>query len=758
MRTATTPPTEDDDDEEGARREAADPAAGLMDDDELQQLIEDKLTNAMGAPGTQIATERLRNLDAYLAEPTGEWAPPEIDDRSDLVATDAADTVEWMLPSLLRVFAAGKDAIEVTARRPQFEADARIVRAYLQWLFWDKLDGMTFLHGWLKDGLMVKVGFARVDFCSAEVRSTEPYRGITLAQAQHLLSAEGVRIIAAAERTETTPLGPVQVYDLDIERTEYDGHPAMATVPPEEMRIDNAARYGREPAFIAQEYTKRRSELEAEGFDVSDVTGTGSNSWPSNTEAHARRRVNSAVMFEDDDDDDEELRVVDAYLRRGSENAPTWIRGLIIGDKLKKQERVDDHPFVWWCPNPFPHVFFGQCPVDYAIQPQRLRTKLLRAVEDNVYLTVNGRTGVVGGDADTIDDILDSRPGGVVRLKTKDDLVPIVQPDLSGAAWTAVEWAEQWNEKRTGFSRLSKGLSSDALNDTARGVVEITERADMRTELTARHAAAALSKLMSKLLRLASRNQDVSQMIQIAGQWVDIDPRDWENQYNVRVRVGLGTGNKDRQTAQLSQLMQVQQGLAQGGMVPPQAVISLARKLTETMGFEQPEQWFPDPPPPNPNQPPPLPLQIEQMKGQVSVQVEQARLQAKLQETQAALQLQSSNDQRDSEREVQKAQLEAQIQRQQQENDILIAQMQEQNRRLIAELEQQTKLQIAAMNAQATQAPQIDTSGLVRLEQTMAAIHEAINTPKAVIRDPKTGRVIGSAPVRPQPTEPEPKQ
>ena len=89
--------------------------------------------------------------------------------------------------------------------------------------------------------------------------------------------------------------------------------------------------------------------------------------------------------------------------------------------------------------------------------------------------------------------------------------------------------------------------------------MEITERADMRVELIARHAAAALSKVLAKMLRVMGRHQDVSQAVQINGQWVDIDPRQWDTQYQVRVRVGLGSGNKDRQTAQLGQLISVQQ-------------------------------------------------------------------------------------------------------------------------------------------------------------------------------------------------------
>lgn len=736
MPRATASPSDED-------RDAPSPGVEPMSDDEFSQLIEDKLRTSMGAPGTQIARDRARNLEAVQAEPAGEWAPPDIEDRSSLVSTEAADTVEWMLPSLLRIFAATKDAIDVSARRPQFDGQAKVAREFLRWLWWDKLDGLTILHNWLKDGLVERVGFVRVGYCKTETVSARTYEGLTVPQVQMLLAdQQSVKLIGATQRSVMIDGRPAAVYDVHIECTDSEGNPTVEVVPPEEIRIDNAARYGSEPLFIAQEYLKPRSELVAEGYPVDDMTSSH-NPMLSSEETQIRRRSNSVQMFDDGTDDDPLLRVVDAYIRRGPAHSPRWEHGVKIEDELFERTEVEDHPFGWWCPAPQPHVFFGSCPVDQAIEPQRFRTRLLRAIEDNVYLSVNQRTGVVGGDQDTIDDILDSRPGGIVRLQTKDSLVPITQPDMTGSAYQALEMAQQWNETRTGFSRLSKGLSSEAINETATGVMEITERADMRTELIARHAAAALAKVLTKVLGTMARHQDVPQLVKIAGQWIDIDPREWDRQYQVRVRVGLGSGNKDRQAAQLTQLAGIQGGMAQAGLVPPPAAVALARKLTEAMGFDNPEQFFPDPPPPNPNQPPPLPLLVEQIKAQSAQQLEQVRLQAKLQETQASLQLQASNDQRDAVRSQHEADLRAQLEASKQASDQAVAAMKDQTERFCAELEAQVKLKIAGMQQQAAQAPQIDLSGLQRMEQAMQSLMQAVTAPKRVIRDPSTNRVVG---------------
>ena len=71
---------------------------------ELTAILEKELRQSLGAPGTEISRIRLRNFQYYKAEATGELAAPDIPARSSIVSSDVADTVNWMLPSLLRQF------------------------------------------------------------------------------------------------------------------------------------------------------------------------------------------------------------------------------------------------------------------------------------------------------------------------------------------------------------------------------------------------------------------------------------------------------------------------------------------------------------------------------------------------------------------------------------------------------------------------------------------------------------------------------
>lgn len=618
-------------------------------DDELKNIVEDLAERGLGAPGSVVSDDRLRNMRAFLAEPEEEWAPPEIEDRSDFVATDVADSVEWMLPSLLRVFAGSRKAIEAVAKRPQFEESSSKVSEVLRHHFWVESSGLTFLYDWLKSGLISKTGFARVGYESEEVAIDERYRGMTSPQLAMLLKDDAVEVVEAQERQTMVSDGisepvPLTVYDVLLRKKSPEGKCTLVNVPPDEMRLASSALHNdRCPRRIGQVSYRTRDWLASEGYDVEEVAGGDDDGGYSSSERNVRMGIDSADRHDDDDRGGDLIRFIDAYLYLRDGDKMTWRRVVMTGDTLQKlkpeDEEVDDHPFVWWSPSPMPGAFFGHCPADWAYRPQRLRTNLIRAIEDNVYLQVNGRTEVpedaIGKD--TIADLLDGRPQGIVRTKKPGMLQPLVQPNLSDGAWNMVEWGEQWLEKRTGFSRMSKGLSPDTLNtETATGVLELVDRADMRNELIARMAADGLEWVLTKMLKCLSQYQDVGQWVRINGTWVDYDPREWANQYTLRVDVGMGAGNKSKRAASLLQLNNIQALMIGAKRLPFEAAIALARDLAGALGEDSPEKYFPDP---LPEQPPAPDPKIEAEKMREAGEVAKAQWQSQEDEKQRAHEL-----------------------------------------------------------------------------------------------------------------------
>lgn len=147
----------------------------------------------MGGPGSEISQARERNLEAYNAEPTGEFAPPEIDDRSDFVATDVADTVEAMLPQIMKPFVTSDDAVEFQARRPGKEDVAALATSYVNYLFYTKNDGVGVMYDWFKDAMIQKVGFVKVWAEEESEDLSVDFTGVTKEQVAMLLQ-EGYEV------------------------------------------------------------------------------------------------------------------------------------------------------------------------------------------------------------------------------------------------------------------------------------------------------------------------------------------------------------------------------------------------------------------------------------------------------------------------------------------------------------------------------------------------------------------------------------
>lgn len=594
-----------------------------MTDEEVGAIAVEALRTSLGGPGTEISQARLRNLEYYNAEPKGELAPPEIEDRSDFVATDVADTIEGMCPQLMRMFVS-TDAVEFEAKHPRAEPIAKLATAYVNHLFFTRNDGVGIVYDWFKDALLQKVGFVKVWAEEESEDARQTFEGQTEEQLL-LLLREGWTLDADPEVDEETG-------GLTFTVTKEDRRTCIKAevCPPDAMRVDSNARWGGKPALIGHVFRRRKFELEQDGYDLSDMPSGGGVSTDSE-ETLEMLGDSMDDVYSEPHESHSLYNCAELYMEldRDGDGTAEWLKICLIEDTMAVYrdgkaaiEQVDGHPFVWICPIPRPHAFFGDCPADFAIGPQKLRTNVVRAIQDNLYLTVNQRT-YLNTEADVnIADWLENRPGGVVRGRgpANTAIQPLVQPNLSAPAYQFNEWLESWRENRTGFTRYSQGTDADSLNKTATGVSIITQKADMRLELMARFFAVGMKQLFAKMLKLAVRHQDREEMMQVnGGQWVAVNPSEWRDQFNVKINVGLGTGSKEQQAARIMGLFQTQLQAAQFGVITPENIAETVRLYVEANEFSNPERFVS----PQPTGMPPTPQAYQQEKQQVMQQLQQ---------------------------------------------------------------------------------------------------------------------------------------
>jgi YesN/AraC family two-component response regulator len=219
------------------------------------------------------------------------------------------------------------------------------------------------------------------------------------------------------------------------------------------------------------------------------------------------------------------------------------------------------------------------------------------------------------------------------------------------------------------------------------------------------------------MLKLVCQHQDKKTEVKLSGQWVDMDPREWRNQFDVSINVGLGVGNKDQQIQHLMMLRQDQARSMALGITGPEEMYNSALELTKNMGFKSGDKFYKKP---DPNQPPPNPqaaeMQMKQMELQAHGQIEQAKMQSQAQIEQLKAQFQQQTDaanrQHEAELEQMRAQMQAQVDmnrdRSQSEQETLKMQQAAQLQQLEAQYkdaahqrEQEMTWQIAQLNAAA---------------------------------------------------------
>jgi len=251
-------------------------------------------------------------------------------------------------------------------------------------------------------------------------------------------------------------------------------------------------------------------------------------------------------------------------------------------------------------------------------------------------LTNNSRVTVVEGRVN-LDDLLTSRPGGIVRMDEPGMVQPLGVPQIGQQGFQMLEYWDQLRDQRTGFSKASMGLDPDSLQSTTAAAVNATiQGGQAKIEMIARVFAETLCKDLAFLvLHLCQKHMDSERVIRLRNEFVPVDPRAWANKFDIDVTVGLGTGAQDERVAMMMQVAGKQEMLLQT-LGPDNPVVSLPqyvntlRKIAESAGFKDVDQFF------NP------PSQVAQaMQMQQAQQQQQGPTDAdiKAQEAQARIQL-----------------------------------------------------------------------------------------------------------------------
>lgn len=634
--------------EDGIEVEADMPEEEVMSEEELQRIVAGEIDDSQAYIDDVISPLRAEAGQYYKGEPFGN----EEEGRSQVVSMDVRDTIQSIMPSIMKVFFGSSRVVEYAPTSAEDIDAAEQATDYVNYCL--TRDNNLFIHAYamFKDALTRKNGFGKVWWDETENVETYEIEGIDENGYMVLMSDPEVELreveIEYSQQEIMTPEGittivETPIYSATVVRKTKEGRLNVAALPPEEFLIDRRAKSLNDFDFIGHRRYMTVSELVKMGYDQDEVENLGfetQDDFDGNQETFDRNPQATILGAGRTDVASRKVLYIEGYLYVDKDgDGIAELRKVCVGGtayKILHDEAVDDHPFFDFCPDPEPHTFFGMSIADVVMDIQRIKSSIMRNTLDSLAQSIYPRMGVVEGQAN-IEDVMNTEVGGIIRMRSPGAVTPFVTPNVSQAAFPMLQYMDEIKESRTGISKASAGLDPNALsNSTATAVNATVTAAQQHIELICRiFAETGFKTLMSKALKLLVKNQDKPRIVRLRNKFVPIDPRVWDANMDVVVNVALGTGSDQQRMGFLNVIAQKQEMLLQqlGPMNNP--IVSLnnyyntLEQMLAVAGFKDVSQFFENPQnfqPPEPTPPPPSP---EQILAQVQAQSIQADIQKK---------------------------------------------------------------------------------------------------------------------------------
>lgn len=521
---------------------------------------------------------------------------------------------------------------------------------------------------------------------------------------------------------------PQPTFNVTAKRKEKQHNIVVEGVPPEEVWFSKDSRDIEKLRCVGQNTERTVSDLISMGYDRDKVAEipTGDDEGDTYGEKQERESYDGSFTISGDTDTpDPSQRIVTlqlVYIRvdADGDGIAEYRRIVKAGTVIFENEIVDDHEFALCCPNLMPYKLIGLSMWDLTEDIQRIKTAVTRQYLDNLYLANNPQKIVVAGQVN-LDDLLNPRPGGIIRADNPDAVRELTTTDIGPNAQAGINYFDSVRDNRTGIKQFSQGLVGEELSKSqigSEGVATLQDQADQRLELIARVIAETfISRIYRLLLKNATQYQDREAQIKVNGNWMAVDPRAWKNNYSMSVSIGIGTSSKAKQIQNAMMLLQIQQQAAQYDLVQPQNAYSSLEDLLAAMGKKDVGRYFtaPGEGPQQQDKPDPALLkiqadsqakqaemqqqgQLQQQKQQGDVEVERMKQQFQAQQSQQETQLEAQRNQLQSQSDLalarEKAQIEATLTMQK-------AQMSMESAERIEMMKLESAERIARINAEA---------------------------------------------------------
>lgn len=596
----------------------AEPGQPLSVDD-VQRLLSTELVQGIEyvyGPDN-IAADRDRNYDYYRGIMADLPAPAS---RSRVVEMTVANYIGLMKPNLLRIFTAGRNIAEYVCPKPEYQQVVKLITRFINDVVFRKDNrGELLLNDWADDGLIQKLGIVMWWWDEKVEQRDEVYENIAtdwLGEIARQVKERGGEIIehTSVMVESQTPQGAMveKLHTIKARMPVNLSTCRIETIPPEEFICSRDARSVDDAILLAHRTGVAVGDLIAAGYNADQVNAlpTFTEPYPDRTRKYNQTQVNDPNR---DQSSDAMLRKVGVmrgivrcnadgtgikewfFVAGGDENAPK------ILDFDAYNEQIG---FADFCPEPLPHTVYGRCPADRLAMIQKINTVLVRQLNDNLFLSNTPQREVVMDLIVKPDQLMNMAPGAPILVKAPNAIREIAVPFVADKALLAMQYYDGQAELTAGVGRNSAGLDPEALANQSATASNNQQSAMLgRVEHIARiWAHGGMRKLFRGVFKCIKNYQDFARVVQIDGKPETIDPRKWDglDDVDVNINTGLGTGNRERDFAMLTQIAAEQKEALQllgpgNPVVDLKKIVRTSQLKAEAAGIAYPENFFGDP-------------------------------------------------------------------------------------------------------------------------------------------------------------------
>lgn len=600
-----------------------------MNEQELKALIDSKISSGIGGLDGELSNDRQDNIDRYMGELYGY----EVEGESSVTTRDVMETIEWAMPSIMRTFANGRQVVQFKPVSAGDE-DAAEQETDVVWEIYDDNAGFCVTHTLIKSALLNPNAYVKIFHEDTEKTCKESYEGLTQWELEAVVNSDNVRVVG--QESELTEYG--MLYDIDVEYEEEDGTCKVIPIPEEELVIDrNHAELSlADCAFTCHRTEKTRSDLIGMGYDEDklDLVGVGSSDGNYNSE-RVNRRFYSDEQDDADNDSDKSMQTFwveecNMFVDYDGDGRAERRRIVKIGNEIFENEEVDTADIVAFSSLLMPHRHVGMCLADLVKDLQEIRTTVMRQVLNNTYKVNNPRTILQGEDGDiNMDDVLSNESNGFIRTSLNARILTEPTTPIIAQAIPLFELLNNEKESRTGVSKNAKGLDADVLKNSTMGAYrDAVAQANERIELIIRVLAETGFKEMFCKIHEVEQKNGYEREMQVNGEWIQVNPREWKERKQMRATVGLGFNNMEQKMGAAQVIAARQNELfAAGGMdklINAQNIYNANELITEAAG-ENVDKFFMNPAKAQPKQEQPPKPDANMVMIQAQKEIEQMK-------------------------------------------------------------------------------------------------------------------------------------